>query len=212
MSAAVPYHTCRFAAAFYCYFTYMPSFLAANVPGMSRALSLGSTMVHLSIVMMVAWATGYFCDKGMPRMTVSGVVFIMAAATLAPASLAMRAGGIGAAWVLHLWFSVLVGVIGGLLAVSMCPLYPPEVRTSGMNFAHQVCVRVPHSVCMFNQHSCAWHLWLSCLDSLPTEHFVQSSADILCAQQPAMPFTRCCCLLPSDRLHCFPCIWNQTLS
>lgn len=128
----------RFAAAFYCYFTYMPSFLASNVPGMSRALSLGSTMVHLSIVMVVAWATGIFCDRGMPRMIVSAVVFIIAGASLAPAALAMQAGGLGAAWVLHLYFSMLVGVIGGLLAVSMCPLYPPEVRTSGMNFAHQV--------------------------------------------------------------------------
>jgi hypothetical protein len=129
---------CRFAAAFYCYCTYMPSFLAANVPGMTRALSLGSTMVHLIMVMITAWITGYFCDKGLPRMTVSAIVYIVAAATLAPAALAMRAGGLAAAWFLHLWFLILVGIIGGLLAVSMCPLYPPEVRTSGMNFAHQV--------------------------------------------------------------------------
>jgi hypothetical protein len=35
----------------------------------------------------------------------------------------------------------MVGIIGGLLAVSMCPLYPPEVRTTVMNFGHQVRVR-----------------------------------------------------------------------
>jgi hypothetical protein len=40
----------------------------------------------------------------------------------------------------HLWFLLLVGWLGGLLAVSMCPLYPPEVRTTGMNFAHQMAV------------------------------------------------------------------------
>jgi hypothetical protein len=50
----------------------------------------------------------------------------------------MRLGGVAAAWLLHLWFLLMVGVVGGLLAVSMCPLYPPEVRTTGMNFAHQV--------------------------------------------------------------------------
>jgi hypothetical protein len=50
----------------------------------------------------------------------------------------MRLGGVAAAWFLHLWFLLMVGIIGGLLAVSMCPLYPPEVRTTGMNFAHQV--------------------------------------------------------------------------
>lgn len=127
-----------FAAAFYCYCTYMPTFLAANVPGMTRALSLGSTMIHLLVVMMIAWLTGFFCDKGMPRMVVSACVYVVAAATLAPAALGMRYGGVPAAWFLHLWFLILVGIIGGLLAVSMCPLYPPEVRTSGMNFAHQV--------------------------------------------------------------------------
>ena len=208
MSAALPYHTCRFAAAFYCYFTYMPSFLAANVPGMSRALSLGSTMVHLSIVMMVAWATGYFCDKGMPRMTVSGVVFIIAAATLAPASLAMRAGGIGAAWVLHLWFSVLVGVIGGLLAVSMCPLYPPEVRTSGMNFAHQVCARV--CACSITSHvlgTCSCHVWTAC-----QQNILFSPAQTYCVPNNLPCRSPDAAVYPSDRLHCFPCIWNQTLS
>jgi hypothetical protein len=127
-----------FAAAFYCYFTYMPTFLAANVPGMSRALALGSTMIHLLLVMLTAWVVGFFCDKGLPRMIVSACVYVVAAATLAPAALGMRYGGVPAAWFLHLWFSLLVGVIGGLLAVSMCPLYPPEVRTSGMNFGHQV--------------------------------------------------------------------------
>lgn len=105
---------------------------------MSRALSLGSTMINLVFTMIAAWITGWLCDKGMPRMIVSGGVYIIAAAALAPAALAMRAGGVAAAWVLHLGFLILVGVIGGLLAVSMCPLYPPEVRTSGMNFAHQV--------------------------------------------------------------------------
>eukprot|EP00775_Hariotina_reticulata_P005128 gene5128-5368_t len=127
-----------FAAAFVSYSTYMPSFLAANVPGMSRALSLGSTMVNLICVMMTAWLTGYCCDRGMPRMTASGAVYLIAGATLAPAALAVGAGGVAAAWLMQLWFLVLVGVIGGLMAVSMCPLYPPEVRTSGMNFAHQL--------------------------------------------------------------------------
>lgn len=129
---------CRFAAAFYCYCTYMPSFLAANVPGMTRALSLGSTMVHLIMVMITAWITGFFCDRGIPRMVLSAAVYVLGAGTLAPAALAMRVGGVAGAWFLHLWFLILVGIIGGLLAVSMCPLYPPEVRTSGMNFAHQV--------------------------------------------------------------------------
>jgi len=115
---------CRFAAAFYCYCTYLPSFLAANVPGMTRALSLGSTIVHLTLVMVTAWITGYFCDKGTPRMILSALVYILAAATLAPAALGMRAGGVAAAWFLHLWFLILVGVIGGLLAVSMCPCTP----------------------------------------------------------------------------------------
>lgn len=87
----------RFAAAFYCYFTYMPGFLANNVPGMTRALSLGSTMIHLLCVILVAWLVGFFCDKGMPRMVVSAVVYVVAAATLAPAALAMRAGGVGVA-------------------------------------------------------------------------------------------------------------------
>jgi thiol:disulfide interchange protein len=63
---------------------------------------------------------------------------LTAGASLAPAAIGMRLGGVGAAWFLHLWFLLMVGIIGGLLAVSMCPLYPPEVRTTGMNFAHQV--------------------------------------------------------------------------
>uniref|UniRef100_A0A383V7P2 Major facilitator superfamily (MFS) profile domain-containing protein n=1 Tax=Tetradesmus obliquus TaxID=3088 RepID=A0A383V7P2_TETOB len=129
-----------FAAAFYCYTSYMPGFLATNVPGMSRGLALGSTLVHLVGVMLVAWVTGFLCDKGMPRMVTSGIVFIVAGASLAPAAIGMRAGGVAAAWLLHLWFLLLVGVVGGLLAVSMCPLYPPEVRTTGMNFAHQMAV------------------------------------------------------------------------
>lgn len=79
-------------------------------------------------------------------MIVSAVVYVIAAATLAPAALAMKAGGLAAAWFLHLWFLILVGVIGGLLAVSMSPLYPPEVRTSGMNFAHQVRWFLPRSL------------------------------------------------------------------
>jgi hypothetical protein len=45
---------------------------------MSRGLALGSTLVHLVCVMIVAWVTGYCCDKGMPRMIASGVVYIVA--------------------------------------------------------------------------------------------------------------------------------------
>jgi len=71
-------------------------------------------------------------------MIAAGAVYVIAGATLAPAALAIGAGGVAAAWLVQFWFLLLVGIIGGLMAVSMCPLYPPEVRTSGMNFAHQV--------------------------------------------------------------------------
>jgi hypothetical protein len=69
------------AAGFYCYTAYMPPFLAANVPGMSRTLALGSTLVNLVGTMVISWVCGYFCDRGMPRMIASGVVFILAGAT-----------------------------------------------------------------------------------------------------------------------------------
>lgn len=49
---------------------------------MSRGLALGSTLVHLVGVMLVAWVTGFLCDKGMPRMVTSGIVFIVAGALL----------------------------------------------------------------------------------------------------------------------------------
>jgi hypothetical protein len=45
---------------------------------MSRGLGLGSTLVHLACVMVVAWVTGFLCDKGMPRMIASGIVYIVA--------------------------------------------------------------------------------------------------------------------------------------
>lgn len=130
----------RFSAAFYCFCSYMPSFLAANVPGMTRAMSLVSTMVHLVFVGGVAIATGCYSDRGGPRMILSAVVHLLGGAALAPAALAIRYGGVVAAWLVPLAFQILVGTFGGLLAVSMCPLYPPEVRSSGMNFAHQVSV------------------------------------------------------------------------
>jgi uncharacterized membrane protein (DUF485 family) len=48
---------------------------------MSRSLALGSTLVHLVCVMIIAWVTGFLCVKGLPRMVTSGVVFIVAGAT-----------------------------------------------------------------------------------------------------------------------------------
>jgi hypothetical protein len=47
---------------------------------MSRSLALGSTLVHLVFVMVIAWVTGFLCDKGLPRMVTSGIVFIVAGA------------------------------------------------------------------------------------------------------------------------------------
>ena len=61
-----------FAAGFYCYTSYMTPFLTANVPGMSRTLALGSTLVNLVGVMAISWLSGYCCDRGMPRMVASG--------------------------------------------------------------------------------------------------------------------------------------------
>jgi hypothetical protein len=83
--------------------------------------------------------TNHWCGASLqlvPRVVLPAVS--AAGASLAPAAIGMRLGGVAAAWFLHLWFLQMVGIIGGLLAVSMCPLYPPEVRTTGMNFAHQV--------------------------------------------------------------------------
>lgn len=88
-------HCClthRFAAAFYCYGTYMPSFLAANVPGMSRNLALGSTLVHLICTMFIAWSVGWLCDKGMPRMIFSGVIYIVAGEGARPDSTTAKLG------------------------------------------------------------------------------------------------------------------------
>ena len=59
---------------------------------------------------------------------------------VAPSAIATHVGGIAAAWLFQLWFLLLVGWLGPLMAVSMCALYPPEVRTTGMNFAHQMAV------------------------------------------------------------------------
>jgi hypothetical protein len=36
--------------------------------------------VHLVCVMVIAWVTGFLCDKGLPRMITSGIVFIVAGA------------------------------------------------------------------------------------------------------------------------------------
>jgi hypothetical protein len=87
-----------------------------------------------------------------------------AGASLGPAAIGMRLGGVGAAWFLHLWFLLMVGIIGGLLAVSMCLLYPTDVRTTGMNFAHQVraalCMQQPYTIlsrttaCRFQRPAC----------------------------------------------------------
>jgi hypothetical protein len=74
-----------------------------------------------------------------------GIIMCLSAAVFTPAALAMRAGGVAIAWVLHLFFLLLVGVTGAVLPNAMCPLYPPEVRTTGMNSGHQVSTPVTES-------------------------------------------------------------------
>lgn len=128
----------RFAAAFYAYVSFVPGFLAANVPGMTQLLALCSTMVQIILLALVAILTGIACDRGMPRMTVSAAILVVVGATLAPAALWMRSGGVVAAILVPSFYMLLIGVVGGAFCVAMCPLYPPEVRTSGLNFAHQV--------------------------------------------------------------------------
>ncbi|KIY92068.1 hypothetical protein MNEG_15895 [Monoraphidium neglectum] len=139
-----------FAGGFYAFSSYWPSFLSKNVPGMSSTLSLGLTCANLVLTMATAWSAerlrppawvcGYLCDRGMSRMRAAAAGFFLAGALIAPAAVMTRAGSVALAWLAHAVFLVLVGWIGGLLAVSMCPLYPTEVRTSGMNLAHQLAV------------------------------------------------------------------------
>jgi hypothetical protein len=69
---------------------------------------------------------GYLCDRGMSRMRAAAAGFFLAGALIAPAAVMTRAGSVALAWLAHAVFLVLVGWIGGLLAVSMCPLYPTE--------------------------------------------------------------------------------------
>jgi membrane associated rhomboid family serine protease len=37
-------------------------------------------LASMACVMVVAWVTGFLCDKGMPHMIASGIVYIVAGA------------------------------------------------------------------------------------------------------------------------------------
>jgi MHS family proline/betaine transporter-like MFS transporter len=113
---------------------YLPSYFMKL--GMPNELALGALLVNLVLMTPVIVAAGMLCDRPrVPRVGVAMVAYVGLAAVAVPMFYAFKRSW-AACWLLQLVMMLLLAVVLGTLPVSMSMLYPPSVRTSGFNLAH----------------------------------------------------------------------------
>eukprot|EP00775_Hariotina_reticulata_P009250 gene9250-9416_t len=125
------------AGTFYIFFSWLPAYLHKST-GEEMQLVLWVVLVAMLVFAVVVPFTGWLCDKGAPKVWgYMGVTAVLAVICI-PALIALHSGSHVALWLLLPLMLGSCGFLGGFMTSIGPSIFPPAVRASGYNLAHNL--------------------------------------------------------------------------